>query len=313
MAHPTLEDVAARAGVSRALVSLVMRGSPKVAEPRRKAVLEAARELGYRPNMMARGLAAGRTGIVGVLLSDLHDPGCAAIHDGLADEAAHGDVRLLATTGRGRPARELAALNDLLDLRPDGVVLCGPRIAAADIERAAAGCPTAVVGRSLRSTRVDCVTGDDPAAVEQAIAHLADLGHRGMACLDVGARPSPLHRACEAAGLAVVTAPAELPRAATAVLALGDTTGTTALTALLRAERRVPEDVSLIVHGTPPGAEAAQVTTIAPPPADLGRLAMQALSSRIKDGPSAKPQRLTVPPRINTRATTAPAQGRVRR
>jgi DNA-binding LacI/PurR family transcriptional regulator len=299
VAHPTLEDVAARAGVSRALVSLVMRGSPKVAEQRRNAVLEAARELGYRPNMMARGLAAGRTGIVGVLLSDLHDSGCADLHAGVADEA--GDARLFLTTGRGRPARELAALNDLLDLRPDGVVLAGPRISAADIERAAAGCPIAVVGRSLRSTRVDCVTGDDTAAVEQAIAHLTDLGHRHLACLDVGARPSPLRRACEAAGLTVVTAPDELSRAATGVLALGDRTGTAALTALLRAGKRVPDDVSLIVHGTPPGAGAAQVTTIAPSPAELDSLAMKTLLSRIKVGPSARSNRLTVPPRLTPR------------
>jgi DNA-binding LacI/PurR family transcriptional regulator len=127
-----------------------------------------------------------------------------------------------------------------------------------------------------------------------------------MACLDVGARPSGLRRACEAAGLTLATAPDELPRTATAVLALGDTTGTIALTALLRAGRRVPEDLSLIVHGDSPGAEAAQVTTIAPPPAELGRLAMTALLSRIKDGPSAEPQRLTVPPHLNPRTTTAP-------
>lgn len=302
MAHPTLEDVAARAGVSRALVSLVMRGSPKVAEQRRNAVLEAARELGYRPNMMARGLAAGRTGIVGVLLSDLHDPRCAAVHDGLAEET--GDVRLLLTTGRGRPARELAALNDLLDLRPDGVILVGPRIPAADIDRAAAACPVTVVDRSLRSPHVDCVTGDDAAAVERAIAHLTDLGHDHVACLDVGARPSPLRRTCEAAGLTVVTTPDELSH--TAVLALGDTTGTTALTALLRAGERVPEDVSLVVHGAPPAAEAAQVTTTAPPTVELGRLAMKTLLSRITDASAAKPHRLTVPPHLTARATTAP-------
>jgi DNA-binding LacI/PurR family transcriptional regulator len=301
-----LEDVAARAGVSRALVSLVMRGSPKVAEPRRKAVLEAARELGYRPNMMARGLAAGRTGIVGVLLSDLHDPRYADLHAGLADEA--GDVRLLLTTGRGRPARELAALNDLLDLRPDGVVLAGPRIPAADIDRTAMGCPTVVAGRSVRSTHVDCVTGDDTAAVEQAIAHLTDLGHRDIACLDVGARPSPLRRTCEAAGLTVVTAVDELSH--TAVLALGDTTGTAALTALLRAGKRVPEDVSLIVHGTPPGAQSAQITTVAAPAVELGRLAMQTLLDRIRNGVSTEPRRLTVPPHLTARATTNAHQTR---
>ncbi|MFA1540658.1 LacI family DNA-binding transcriptional regulator [Actinomadura monticuli] len=306
MAHPTLEDVAARAGVSRALVSLVMRGSPKVRPERREAVLRAAAELGYRPNMMARGLAAGRTGIVGALLADLHDPVYAAVHDGLADEAA-GDVRLLVATGRGRPARELAALDHLLDLRPDGVVLAGPRIAAAEIERAAAGCAVTVIGRALRSPRVDCVTGDDRAAVDGAIAHLSSLGHHRIACLDVGARPSPLRRACPPG--TVVTDPDALwsePVPPTAVLALGDATGTTTLTALLRAGKRVPEDVSLVVHGSPPTARAAQVTTSAVPPADLGRLAMATLLARIKDGAPARARRRTVPPRLDERATTAP-------
>ena len=307
MAHPTLEDVAARAGVSRALVSLVMRGSPKVAEQRRKAVLEAARELGYRPNMMARGLASGRTGIVGVLLSDRHDPRYAAIHDGLADEAARHDLRILLTTGRARPTRELSALNDLLDLRPDGVILAGPKIAVAEIERAATACPVTVVGRSLRSTQVDCVTGDDTTAVEQAIAHLTDLGHHHMACLDLGTRPSPLRRACEAADLAVVTKPDELRFSyPTAVLALGDTTGTAALTALLRAGVDVPHDVSLIVHGNPPGAENARVTTGAAPAAELGRLAMATLLDRIRDGAPPEPRRTTVPPLLTERTTTAP-------
>jgi DNA-binding LacI/PurR family transcriptional regulator len=306
MAHPTLEDVAARAGVSRALVSLVMRGSPKVGKERREAVLRAAHELGYRPNMMARGLAAGRTGIVGVLLADLHDPRYAEMYEGLAKEAARRGVRLLLTTGRGRPARERAAVDDLLDLRPDGVVLAGPRMPAAGIERAAAGCAVTVAGRSVRSDRVDCVTGDDAAAAGQAIAHLTDLGHTRIACLDLGARPSPLRRACEAAGLTVLTDPERLrPEPPTGVLALGDPTGTAALTALLRAGLDVPEDVSLVALGASPGA---QVTTIAPPPAELGRLAMATLLDRIRDGDPAETRRLTVPPRLTDRTTTAPVR-----
>ena len=86
--RPTIIDVAARAGVSKSLVSLAMRGDPRVAESSRLRIEEAVRELGYRTNWAARSLSTLRSGTVGVLVADLHNPWFVEIVDPLRDGAA---------------------------------------------------------------------------------------------------------------------------------------------------------------------------------------------------------------------------------
>src|ERR1700754_539057 len=123
MSKPTIRNVAERAGVSKSLVSLVMRGSPHVSDRRRKAVLKAARELGYRPNAVARSLVEGRTRLIGAIVADLHNPFFAEFLDGL-QETLHGEgLRMLVGSGRWDPLFEAEAVEAFLEMRVDGLVL----------------------------------------------------------------------------------------------------------------------------------------------------------------------------------------------
>ena len=124
----TITDVAERAGVSKSLVSLVMRGARHVSPARREAVVRAAAELGYRPNAMARGLVQQRTRVIGVMISDLHNPFFADVVAGIQDQAGRAGYKVLLNTGNRDPAHEAEAVETLLQLRVDGLILASPML-----------------------------------------------------------------------------------------------------------------------------------------------------------------------------------------
>ena len=181
----TLDDVAARAGVSRALVSMALHGSPRVAARSRERVLAAAEELGYRPNLNARRLASARTDTVGVPISDLHNPLFAEILDGLAAAMGGHPEQLILASGFRDPARKAAAVESFLAHRVDAIVLIGTQMPSSQIHAYARLIPTVVVGRRIRG--VDSVTIDDQTGARLVTEHLISLGHRNVAHIDGGA------------------------------------------------------------------------------------------------------------------------------
>jgi len=326
---PTITDVARRAGVSKSLVSLVMRDAEHVSPARRLAVKKAAAELGYRPNAMARSLVQRRTHIVGVMVSDLHNPFFADVVAGIQDEAARTGYQVLVNTGNRDAAREVDAMETLLQLRADGVILAGPVVDDEVILRASREVPIVLVGREARAGSVDSVTNDDRAGGEVAVEHCVSLGHSRIAHIDGGHgagapdRRRGYEQAMNRLGLSafvnVVSGTfteegghrgcLELLRARprpTAIFVSNDLAAIGALNAIEESGLRVPEDVSLVGYDNTSLAALRHIslTTIHQPRVDMGQLALRTLLERVDHG-RAEPARVVLSPSLVARASTA--------
>jgi DNA-binding LacI/PurR family transcriptional regulator len=327
--HVTMEDVAREAGVSRALVSLVMRDSPKVSEKRRDRVRAAAQRLGYRPNAMARGLASRRTRTIGVLLNDLRNPFFAEMMDGIFEAADELDYRLLIGTGRRRVAGERRAVDAFFEHRADGLLLVSARLPLAEMLAVARSTPTVSVARPLRGGHVDSVTNDDVAGAKLAVRHLTELGHSRIAHIDGGrgagaaARRRGYVREMERLGLEPHVVPGEFTDAAgvraaerlldgealpTAVFAANDLVAAGALDRFEDSGLHVPRDISIIGYDNTflAALHHMSLTTIDQPRPEIGRLALMTLVERI-DGVRSHPVHHRVEPSLVVRGTTGPA------
>lgn len=326
-ARPTIRNVAERAGVSKSLVSLVMRGSPHVSERRRQAVLKAARELGYRPNAVARSLVEGRTRLIGALVADLHNPFFAEFLDGL-QESLHGEgLRMLVGSGRWDPLFEAEAVEAFLEMRVDGLVLLS--VVPESLREAAASVPVVLVGeRDVEG--VDIVVDDDELGASLAVDHLVELGHRRIAHIE-GARSataryrrSGYEAAMKGHGLTeeIVVQGGDFTeeggyRAArillsadprpTAIFAPNDLVATGALSAADELGLKVPTDVSIVGYDNTHLAAIRHIslTSVDQPRRDMGRIAAERLCARIDDL-GLEPLQTLVTPHLVVRATTGP-------
>jgi DNA-binding LacI/PurR family transcriptional regulator len=192
--RPTILDVAARAGVSKSLVSRALR-TPRPSRPRvGRRSGGPAEELGYRPNAVARSLVQRRSHTVGVLVSDLHNLFFVEVLDGVRAVAARHGYRVLIVTGDRDRATEEQALETLLELRVDAVILASSRLALRSVSAARRAGPVVMVARAGRLARVDTVTNDDRRGAGLAVTHLAALGHRRIAMVDGGSAPGSVDR-----------------------------------------------------------------------------------------------------------------------
>ncbi|MEO5314655.1 LacI family DNA-binding transcriptional regulator [Pseudarthrobacter sp. CC12] len=320
--RPTLMDVAQAAGVSRALVSLVMRGAPGAAEPTRQRVLEAARNLGYRPDTRARLLRSNRTKLLGLSFSSSQPFHAEIVDAAYAAASARGYEIALSAVANNRP--EARSIEALLDFGSEALVLIAPTLSNQDLDNYARQVPVVSLLRDSVGEAVDSVSSDDRAGVRMAVEHLTGLGHRRIVHVDGGTAISAEQRRAAfraemlRRGLQPVIVPggpteedglragrflpAEMP---SAVVAFNDRSALGILAGLREHGMKVPADVSVVGYDDSQFARLSyvQLSSISQDAPILAAAAVDRAVDRVEgDGPAASVIRT---PHLVLRATTA--------
>ncbi|MFJ3806582.1 LacI family DNA-binding transcriptional regulator [Streptomyces sp. NPDC090073] len=333
MRPPTIRDVAERAGVSKSLVSLVLRGSGPVSDGRRDAVLRAVDELGYRPNAAARSLSEQRTRTVGVLLDDLRNPWFVELLDGLNSLLHAAGLHMLLADARlnRRLGHDLA--EPFLDLGVDGLVVVGTVPDAGALGTLARRLPVVVAGaREHPAPGVDVVAGDDERGARLATEHLLGLGHRRIAHLAghgaVGAlRRRGFEAAMRAHGAEPLVEAGDLTEEGgyrgtvrllgradrpTALFCVNDMAAIGALSAAAELGLRVPRDLSVAGYDNTGISRLRHLwlTTVDTAPHEMGRRAARCLLDRFERPDGEGRVHLAVPT-LEVRGTTGEPAGRL--
>ena len=319
---PTVHDVARSAGVSIATVSRVFGHPDAVATATRERVLAAASELGYAPSTTARALQRGRTGYLGLLVHDLANPFYATVAKAAQAEARRSGLALFCADYGDRPDEELALAREMAR-HVDGLLLYPSR----PVETVADLGPVVVLDAPVDDAPTVLMSTTD--GVDQAVDHLAALGHGGLTYVDAAPagmwtsrqRRSDVEASCARAGLdlAVVgpfsptfesgvrAADLAVAHGSTAVLAFSDQMALGVVRRLTERGVRVGADVSVV--GVDDIWIAAQVTpaltTVRMPCAEAGAAAARLLVHRIDDGAAASS--VVLPTELIVRSSTGPA------
>ncbi len=335
-----LKDIADDLGVSIVTVSKVLRGKTDIGEETRRRVLQRMKELDYRPNMLARGLASGRTQTVGLVVPDLVHPFFAEFAKSLASVLRANEYALILASSEEIPELEEQEIRTLVRRGVDVLLLASCRVG---LRRASKICdakiPCLLVDRNFAGTKMPFVGSDDVRAGELATEHLVSIGRKRIAHIG-GQNTSPsidrergftnalamhklqvldryivrnerIEEGGDTIGFQAMRHLLKLRTRPDAVFCYNDLTAVGAIEAVLQAGLRVPEDVAVIGCGNFRYSAYLRVplSSIDQNTAELGRLAGEmALVLSIQTG--SVPGPVLLQPSLVVRQSTRRPQGR---
>ena len=329
----TIRQIADLAGVSIATVSRVLNGRDDVSDETRELVSRVIRENGYTANRSARGLSAGRTGLVGILVPLLYPAYFSAILAGAAQALSERDLQIVLSPTDHEHDREVSVL-DRLHALTDGALIVNPEESSDELERLLDGGYRFVVLDPLMplNERIPSVSAAHTSGADQAIRHLLELGHRRIAHITgplgwVATEDRRLGYRAALASAGILPDPAleveaepeirpgreaalrllELPERPTAIFAFNDNIAIGAIQAARARGLRVPEDISIVgfddvEHAT---IVTPMLTTVRQPLAEMGRTAVSLLN-RLLERQHFETLHIELATRLVVRESTAP-------
>jgi DNA-binding LacI/PurR family transcriptional regulator len=328
--RPTLKDVAARAGVSRALASMVIRDVAGPSAASRARVLQAIDELGYRPDPAAQLLRRHRSRLLGVVFA-VHDTFHADLVEYIYPAAERHQYEVV--LGAVVPSRAaVQAIDALLSSRCEALITLGSTAGPDLLADLAGRLPVVTVGQPAKGVAVDAIRTAEGEGVIQAVDHLVALGHRRIVHVDGGRKAGAAERRSgyrsamrrhrladqirvirgdhtEAAGgraARTLLRENDLP---TAILASNDRCAMGILDAFGRAGVRVPQDVSVVGYDDSQLSRLTHInlTTVRQDTARIAELAVSAVAERLDNGRIESTDAL-LSPQLIVRETTGPVR-----
>jgi len=332
----TVADVAKGAGVSVATAARVLSGTGYAAEETRRLVLEAARELGYVPNQIARSLRTSQTRTIGLLIGDVENTFYSVIAKYVESVAKGAGYHVVLCNSDDDPANERDYLRLLEGMRVDALIVTPTAKNRRHLARLTEKNVVIVqIDRRVDGLEADAILVDNEAGAAGAVGHLVEAGHSRIAILtgelDVftaSQRLAGYRRAMREHGLAMresliksgsfhrehaiedATELITARPAPTAIFAANNILAEATLIALEQRGLRVPRDVSVVAFDDVPwmGMVEPPVTTVRQPVADMARSAAELAVRRLREGRDGPPSTVVFRTELIERRSVAPVR-----
>lgn len=327
--EPTMADVAREIGVSRQLVSLVLREQPGASDETRAKVWAAASRLGYSPHVGARTLRQSVSRQVGVVFAPSHATEPDIVEAIYPAATVHGYQLMIGPVTSTRTSQQ--AIEELLGYRCAGLIVIGARLAGKSLAELAARArvPVVLVGAGRRNVSADVVRSAGDVGVGLCVRHLAALGHEEIAYVhgssmppatlrlagylqamrDLSLRPAVTELSgdyTEECGAEAARGMLAAPRLPTAVVMGNDQAAVGLILTFARSGVSVPGQVSVTGFDDSRFARlsAVDITTVRQDPVRMGSAAVEAVLRRIRE-PSARPREVVIATTLIERSSTA--------